>query len=104
MKPLLPEPFVAREPLHGCFHRRGIEPAAHRASGLSPLDQVGGRKHVEMLHHCRQRHGKRGGNFAYGEFAFTRQTLDDGPPRRVGECRKRAIELCAVLKVNHSVN
>jgi len=88
--------------VHGTFHRRRPQTAAHRAPRLLALDQPGTGQHVEMLHHRRQGHRERSGDLGHGQLRLTRQAIDDGAPRRVGERREGKIEL-GVAIVNHVV-
>jgi hypothetical protein len=55
-----------------------------------------------MLHHCRQRHGKRCGDVRDRQHLLPGQPIQDRPPRRIGEGREGAIEP-NVLIVNHVV-
>ena len=120
-----PEFLVAVEPVIGLFHRFGAQPAGDRPPALGSSDQAGIRQHVEVLHHRRQRHRKRPGEFAdrqvflfaqAGEQSAARgvgqradrkavglaQPCQQGPPRRVGERGEGAVE-CRLLILNHQV-
>jgi hypothetical protein len=102
IEPVVPEAFVAGEPLHGAFHGSGLQAASHRAAALGTLDQVGPRQHVEVLHDRGQRHRERLRQLADGLIVPLRQLLENGAPRRVCQRRKRAIEPF-VVNVNHVV-
>jgi hypothetical protein len=87
----------------------GIEPAPPHASALLPGDQVGKRldarkrraihlsicliikEDLEVLADRRQRHWQRRRQVGHAR-VLARETLDDGPPRRIGESAERGIE------------
>ena len=97
-----PEALVAVEPIVGLFHRFGAQPAGDRAAGFVADHQPGIRQHVEMLHDRRQRHRERLGEFADRNFVGFAQSREQGPPRRIGERGKSAIEGGGLI-VNHLV-
>jgi len=49
-----PEALVMREPVHRFLHRLRAELARNGAAGFCARDQSGIRKHIEVLHDCRQ--------------------------------------------------
>jgi len=88
---VVPEAFVAGEPLHGAFHGSGLQAASHRAAALGTLDQIGPRQHVEVLHDRGQRHRERLRQLGDGLIVTLGQLFENGPSRRVRQCGKRAI-------------
>ena len=70
----------------------GVEPAGYCAPALVPLDQPDAFKHVEMLEHSRQRHGKRLGQCGDREFRRLTQAGQHGAPRRIGQSSKDSVE------------
>ena len=74
----------------------------HGPPGLLALDEPGAGQHVEVLHHRRQRHRKRCGDFADGQLRLTRQTVDNGAPGRIGKRSEGQIEP-GIAIVNHVV-
>jgi hypothetical protein len=102
VEPRRPESFVVVEPFEGVAHRLGMKPTGDDAPGLGALDEAGAGQNVEMLHHRRQRHGKRRGELAHRSVRPFGKPHHQCPPRRVGERREGAVER-GVLKVNHMV-
>ena len=94
--------MIAIEPLHGVFHRGGLEHAAHGASGLGPCDKPGVAQHVEMLHDGGQRHRERLGQFADRQTIVVAQPRQQRPPGGVGKRSKGAIE-GGITILNHIV-
>ena len=90
------------EPALGLLQRRGVEPARYGAAALAAPDQAGDFKHVEMLEHRRQRHGKRRGQRGDGEFRRLAEASQHGASGRIGQGGKDAVQV-AGLKVNHEV-
>jgi hypothetical protein len=88
------------EPALRLLQRGGVEPARYRAAALAAPDQAGDFKHVEMLEHRRQRHGKRLGQHGDGEFRRLAEAGQYGAPRRIGQGGKDAVEVVR-LTVNH---
>ena len=97
-----PEALVTVEPIVGVLHRFGAQPAGDDASGFVAGDQPGIRQYVEMLHHCRQRHRERLGEFADRHIVGLAQARQKCAPRRVGERGKGAVERGGLI-VNHVV-
>ena len=93
---------VAIEPVHRLLHRLRGEPARHGAPGLLTHDQARIREHVEMLHDCRERNRERRRQLAHGEVIVLDEPRQQRAPRRIGQCRKCAIERL-VLMLNHTV-
>jgi hypothetical protein len=91
---LRPEALVAGEPQHGSLHGLRLETAAHRAPALAALDQVGARKHIEVLHHGRQGDSKRRGDLGDRKLGLGSEAIHDRAPRGIGERREGKIELC----------
>ncbi|MBN9579966.1 MAG: hypothetical protein J0G37_00415 [Afipia sp.] len=87
-----PEPLVAAEPFHGLFHRRRIQPARHRASGLGPDDQPGVAEHIEVFHDGGQRHRERLRQFADGDGFAALKFRQQGTPRRIGNGGKNPVQ------------
>ena len=83
-----PEALIAIEPVVGLAHRLGMQAARDCAAGLFARDEAGVGQDVEMLHHRRQRHGKRFGEFAHRNglaLAELRQQRAPGGVRERGE-------------------
>ena len=97
--------FVTIEPVEGVAHRLGIEPAGDGAPGLRPGDKPGARQHVEMLHHCRQRHREWRGEFADRQAGLGGKPHHQRAARRIGERGKGAVErgFRGGQKLNHMV-
>ena len=74
----------------------------HGPPRLLALDEARAGQHVEVLHHRRQRHRERCGDLADGQLRLTRQTVDNGAPRRIGKRREGQIEP-GIAIVNHVV-
>ena len=83
--------LIAVEPLHGVFHRGGLERAAHGASRLASRDEAGVAQHVEVLHDGRQRHRERLRQLADGKAVVVVQPGQQRTPRRVGKRSKSAV-------------
>ena len=97
-----PEALVAVEPVVGLFHRCGPQAAGNRASGFVAAHEPGIRQHVEMLHHRRQRHRERLGEFADRYGVGLAQARQQRAPGGVGKRREGAVEIGSVI-VNHVV-
>ena len=97
-----PEVLIAVEPLHGVFHRGGLERAAHGASRLASRDEAGIAQHVEVLHDGRQRHRERPRQFADGKPVGVVQPGQQGTPSGVRKRGKRAVQ-SGILILNHIV-
>jgi hypothetical protein len=97
-----PEALVAVEPFIGPFHRLGAQAAGYRASGLVAAHEPGIRQHVEMLHHRRQRHRERLGEFANRYRVGFAQARQQSAPCGIGKGRESAVEIGFVI-VNHLV-
>jgi hypothetical protein len=97
-----PEPLIVGEPALRVLQRGGIEPARYRAAALVAQDQAGAFKHVEVLEHRRQRHGKRRGQRGDGEFRRLAEAGQHGAPGRIGQGGKEAVEVMRLI-VNHRV-
>jgi len=97
-----PEFLIAIEPFIGVVHRLCTQLAAHDAAILFAGDQPGIRQHIEMLHHRRQRHRKRLGQFADRQAVGFAQAHHQGAPGWIGECSKRAVQIWLQM-VNHMV-
>jgi len=91
------------EPREGVVQRRGREPAGDGASGLCARNEAGVGQDVEMLHDRRQRNVERRFQRADRKPGLAGEPQHQRAPRRVGKCRKGAIEGGGV-KVNHVVN
>jgi hypothetical protein len=72
----------------------------HPAPDLPALDEACARQHGEVLHDGRQRHRKSTGDLGDARLV-SRQALQNGAPRRVGEGSEGEVEL--PVMVNHSV-
>jgi hypothetical protein len=79
-----------------------IEPARHRAAALAAPDQADALKHVEVLEHRRQRHGKRLGQRRDGELRRLAEARQHGAPGRIRQGGKDAVEVARLI-VNHQV-
>jgi len=98
--------LITVEPLHGVFHRGGLERAAHGASRLASRDEAGVAQHVEVLHDSRQRHRKRLRQLADGKTVVVVQAGQQRAPRRVGERGKGVVQIAfsrGVAILNHKV-
>jgi hypothetical protein len=89
---LTPETLVAVEPFHGVLHRPRRKLARDDAAGLFAGDQPRVGEHVEVFHHCRQRHRKRPRQFADGNAVALRETGEQRAPRRIGKRVEGAVE------------
>ena len=98
-----PEPLVVSEPALRVLQRRGVEPARYRAAAFVPSDQAGDFKHVEMLEHRRQGHGKRRCQSGDREFRGLAETDQHGAPCRIGQGGKDAVQVMGLI-VNHKVH
>jgi hypothetical protein len=58
-----------------------------------------------MLHHRGQRHGQRPREFGDGKISASTEAREQRAPRRIGECRKRAVEASfgGMWILNHQV-
>jgi len=97
-----PEPLVMSKPALRLLQRRGVEPARYRAAAFVPADHASDFKHVEMLEHRRQRHGKRRRQSGDREFRRLAETGQHGAPRRIGQGGKDAVQVMGLI-VNHKV-
>ena len=88
------------EPALCLLQRRGVEPARYRAAALATPDQTGDFQHVEMLEHCRQRHGKRLSQRGDGEFGHLAEAGQHGAPGRIGQGGEDAVQVARLI-VNH---
>lgn len=79
--------------MHGFLHRAGRKLHRHGAPGLGARNQASVGEHVEVLHHGGQRHRKRLREFADRDLIALAQAREQGAARRIGECRKGAVEI-----------
>lgn len=90
------------EPTLRILQRRGVEPARNRAAAFAAADQAGDFKHVEMLEHRRQRHGKRLRQSRDREFLRLAKAGQHGAPGWIGQGGKDAVQVIGPI-VNHQV-
>jgi hypothetical protein len=88
-----PESLIVIEPFSGGAHRFGLEAAGDGAAGLLALDEPRIRQDVEMLHHRRQRHLERLGQFRDRNALALAQLREQRAPRRIGKRGKGAVEV-----------
>ena len=89
---LIPEALVAVEPVSGFLHGPGLQPAGDGAAVLLADDEARLGEDADVLHHRRQGHRERFGQFADRNgvgFAHPRQ---QGPACRVGQSGEGAVE------------
>ena len=90
------------EPMHRLLYGRSGQLAGDRAASLPAGDQAGVGQHIEMLHHGRQRHRQRCGQFAHRHGILRTEPRQQAPPRAVGQRAKDPIEPI-VYMLNHLV-
>jgi hypothetical protein len=88
------------EPVHGLLHRGSGQLAGDRTASLAPCDQTGVGQHVEVLHDGGERHRERPRKLTDRSALAAIELREQGPPRRVGERGKGAVER-GVLILNH---
>src|SRR3954469_14924366 len=86
-------PPLARQP--GLDRSQRVRAHAHEAPlPLDPaLDQTGSLQHLQVTRDRRRANRKRRRDLADAEFSAGEQSLDDGPPRRIGERCEQSVEL-----------
>jgi len=77
--------------LHGVFHRRGLERAAHGAPGLGSRNKSRVAQHIEMLHDGGQRHPERLRKFADRKTIFVAQSRQESAAGRIRKRRKNMV-------------
>jgi len=97
-----PKALISIEPRHCLLHRPGVETALDGAADLFAFDQAGPCKHVEMLHHGRKGDRERSREIADRSAVLFPEPGQQGPPGRIGEGRKGAIEDGLAI-LNHKV-
>jgi hypothetical protein len=90
------------EPALRFLQGRRIEAARYGAAAFVTPYQAGDFKHVEMLEHCRQRHGKRLGQLGDGEFWLVAQAGQHRAAGWIGQGGKDAVKVMRLI-VNHQV-
>jgi hypothetical protein len=63
-----------------------------RAATLLARDELRPDQDVEVLDHRRQRDRERRGDLRHGKAVFSRQALEDRPPRRIGKRSEGHVE------------
>ncbi len=90
-----PQRSIDVKPPGHVAHRPGGQSALANAPHLARLDQPGPLEHGDVLEDGGGRDVAAGGQAAEGN-AAAGQPFDDVTPRRIGQRRKRAIEVCDV--------
>src|SRR5262245_10492969 len=97
----LPRRAAPGDPFFGRAQRARLDAAGAHPAGLFRLDQAAVLQDLQVLHHRRQRHVERLGQFAdRGRSAA--QAFHNYPPGRVGQRLKYAIERAQMVK--HMLN
>jgi hypothetical protein len=91
-----------RQPVHGVFHRRCIQPAGNRAAGLGARDEPGIGENIEMFHDGGKRNRERPRKLAHRDILLFAETGEERAARRIGERGEGAVE-SGIAKLNHMV-